>query len=140
MHSLRLARAFTRKEKIVKLEGGYHGSYDYMLYSTYTSPNSYGNTSSPIAIPYSSGIPNCLNNLILTIPFNNFEVLEKVVKDNYQDIAAIITEPMLGNYGCADPITGYMDMIRKLCDNYGILWILDEVKTGFRVAKGGHGE
>lgn len=136
-HALRVARAYTGKEKIIKFEGGYHGSYDYVLFSTYAPPSTYGNPRSPISIPASSGIPAALNDLMITLPFNNLEILEETLKRCGNEVAAIITEPMLGNFGCADPLPGFMDGIRRLCDQYQVLWILDEVKTGFRIAKGG---
>ncbi len=136
-HSLRVARAYTGKDKIIKFEGGYHGSYDYVLFSTYAPPSAYGNRRSPITIPASSGIPAALNDLIITLPFNDLELLEETLKRHGHEVAAIITEPMLGNFGSADPVPGFMEGLRKLCDQYGVLWILDEVKTGFRVAKGG---
>jgi glutamate-1-semialdehyde 2,1-aminomutase len=137
MHSLRIARAYTGREKIIKFEGGYHGSYDYMLFSTYAPPLTYGNRRSPIAIPASSGIPAALSNLVITLPFNDLNLLEDVVRRHGHEVAAIITEPMLGNFGLADPLPGFMDGIRRLCDAHNIVWILDEVKTGFRIAKGG---
>lgn len=136
-HALRVARAYTGKEKIIKFEGGYHGSYDYVLFSTYAPPSAYGNPRSPITIPASSGIPAALSDLMITLPFNDLEALENTLKRCGHEVAAIITEPMLGNFGCADPLPGFMDGIRRLCDEYGVLWILDEVKTGFRIAKGG---
>ena len=136
-HALRVARAYTGKEKIIKFEGGYHGSYDYVLFSTYAPPSTYGNSRSPITVPASSGIPSALGDLIITLPFNNLEILEATLKRCGNEVAAIITEPMLGNFGCADPLPGFMDGVRRLCDEYGIVWILDEVKTGFRIAKGG---
>lgn len=137
MHALRVARAYTGREKVIKFEGCYHGSYDYMLYSTYAPPSSYGNKRSPIKIPASSGIPHALDDLVITLPFNDPESLELALKRYGHEVAALITEPMLGNFGLADPDPGFMDLLRKKCDEYGIVWILDEVKTGFRVAKGG---
>lgn len=137
MHALRVARAYTGKDKVIKFEGGYHGSYDYMLFSTYAPPSAYGNPRSPITIPASSGIPHALSDLIVTLPFNNLEALELALKRDGHSIAALITEPMLGNFGLADPLPGFMDSIRRLCDAYNIVWILDEVKSGFRIAKGG---
>ncbi len=137
MHALRVARAYTGREKIIKFEGGYHGSYDYVLYSTYAPPSTYGNKRSPVKVPASSGIPHALDDLIITLPFNDPEALEVALRRYGNEIAAIITEPMLGNFGLADPLPGFMDLIRKKCDEYGMLWILDEVKTGFRIAKGG---
>lgn len=136
-HSLRVARAYTGRDKIIKFQGGYHGSYDYVLFSTYAPPATYGNRRSPISIPASSGIPAALNDLIITLPFNDLEALELCLQNHGHEVAAILTEPMMGNFGLADPLPGFMDAIRRLCDQYGIVWILDEVKTGFRVAKGG---
>ncbi|MDR2157394.1 MAG: aspartate aminotransferase family protein, partial [Clostridiales Family XIII bacterium] len=136
-HALRVARAYTGKEKIIKFEGGYHGSYDYVLYSTYAPPAAYGNRRSPIAVPASSGLPSALSDLVITLPFNDAEALERTMKRCGHEVAAILTEPMLGNFGSADPQDGFMETIRRLCDQYDTVWILDEVKTGFRIAKGG---
>ncbi len=137
MHALRVARAYTGREKIIKFEGGYHGSHDYLLYSTYADPKSYGNRRDPIPIPASSGIPKSLQDLIITLPFNDREALSRSLESNGGEIAGIVTEPMLGNYGLAEPRNGYLDFLREKCDEYGILLILDEVKTGFRIARGG---
>jgi glutamate-1-semialdehyde 2,1-aminomutase len=136
-HALRVARAYTGKEKIIKFEGGYHGSYDYVLYSTYAPPSAYGNPRDPITVPASSGLPAALTDLMITLPFNDTEALERTMKRCGHEVAAILVEPMLGNFGSADPKPGFMETIRTLCDRYDTLWILDEVKTGFRIAKGG---
>jgi glutamate-1-semialdehyde 2,1-aminomutase len=136
-HALRVARAYTGKEKIIKFEGGYHGSYDYVLFSTYAPPSTYGSAWDPITIPASSGLPSALSDLIITLPYNDAEALTRTMKRCGHDVAAILVEPILGNFGSADPMPGFMETIRRLCDTYGTLWILDEVKTGFRVAAGG---
>lgn len=137
MHAMRVARAYTGREKIIKFEGMYHGFQDYTLYSTYAPSESYGNENSPIPVPSSSGIPKALNELIITLPFNNFDVLDKVLRRNGYDIAAIITEPCLGNCAAIEPLSGFLEFIRDKCTEYGIIFILDEVKTGFRIARGG---
>ncbi len=137
MHALRVARAFTGREKVLKFEGMYHGFQDYTLFSTYAPAEAYGNINNPIPIPASSGIPKSLNDLIITLPFNNFEVLEKVLRRVGYDIAAIITEPCQGNCSAIEPVPGFLEFIRQKCDEYGIVLILDEVKTGFRIARGG---
>jgi len=137
MHAMRVARAYTGREKIIKFEGMYHGFQDYTLFSTYAPSESYGNVNSPIPVPSSSGIPKALNELIITLPFNNFDVLDKVLRRVGYDIAAIITEPCLGNCAAIEPIPGFLDFIRDKCTEYGIVFILDEVKTGFRIARGG---
>jgi glutamate-1-semialdehyde 2,1-aminomutase len=137
MHALRIARAYTGREKVIKFEGMYHGFQDYTLFSTYAPSEAYGNINNPIPIPSSSGIPKSLNDLIITLPFNNFEVLDKVLRRVGHDIAAIIAEPCLGNCAAIEPIPGFLEFIREKCTEYGIVFILDEVKTGFRIARGG---
>lgn len=137
MHALRVARAYTGREKVIKFEGMYHGFQDYTLFSTYAPAEAYGNINNPIPIPASSGIPKTLNDLIITLPFNNIEVLDKVLRRVGLDIAAIITEPCLGNCAAIEPNPGFLEFIRQKCDEYGIVFILDEVKTGFRIARGG---
>jgi glutamate-1-semialdehyde 2,1-aminomutase len=137
MHAIRVARAYSGREKIIKFEGMYHGFHDHTLFSTYSPIEAYGNLYSPIPAPSSSGIPRVMNGLIYTIPFNNFEVFEKTVKHVGHDVAAIIAEPCMGNCAAILPEPGFLDLIRERCDQYGIVFILDEVKTGFRIAKGG---
>lgn len=137
MHAVRLARAFTGKEKIIKFEGGYHGTHDYVLFSTYAPPEAYGHPNNPIAVPASSGIPAALRNLIITMPFNRPDLLERVLRQNSHEVAALITEPMLGNFGAIEPLPGFLDFIQDACAEHEVLLILDEVKTGFRLARGG---
>jgi glutamate-1-semialdehyde 2,1-aminomutase len=138
MHALRIARSHTGREKIIKFEGQYHGMYDYMLFSTASSPvEAMGHRRSPIPSPTSSGIPKAIHGLVISLPFNDFELLERVVRQTWGDVAAIIVEPILGNLGGIMPQPGWLEHIRKLCDEYGIVMIMDEVKTGFRIASGG---
>jgi glutamate-1-semialdehyde 2,1-aminomutase len=137
MHALRVARAYTGREKIIKFEGMYHGFQDYTLWSTYAPVEAYGNPRNPIPVPSSSGIPRYLNELVITLPFNDPELLEKTLKSVGEQAAAIIAEPCMGNCGAILPQEGFLDLIRKKCDEYGIVFILDEVKTGFRIANGG---
>lgn len=141
MHSLRFARSHTGREKIVKFEGQYHGMYDYMLFSTASTPAAaMGHRRSPVPVPTTSGIPKAIHDLVITLPFNDFETLERVVKQHWGDIAAIVVEPMLGNMGGLMPQPGWLEHIRALCDEYGVVMIMDEVKTGFRIAPGGAAE
>jgi glutamate-1-semialdehyde 2,1-aminomutase len=137
MHALRVARAYTGREKIIKFEGMYHGFQDYTLFSTYAPPESYGNIHGPIPIPSSSGIPRSLNDLIITLPFNVPDVLEQTLRSVGFQVAAIIVEPCMGNCGAILPKPGFLQFIRQKCTEYGIVFILDEVKTGFRIANGG---
>jgi glutamate-1-semialdehyde 2,1-aminomutase len=138
MHALRIARSHTGREKIVKFEGQYHGMYDYMLFSTASSPiSAMGHRRSPVPAPTTSGIPKAIRDLVIPLPYNDFETLERTVKQTWGDVAAIIVEPIMGNMGGIMPQPGWLEHIRKLCDEYGIVMIMDEVKTGFRIAPGG---
>jgi glutamate-1-semialdehyde 2,1-aminomutase len=138
MHALRIARAHTGREKFIKFEGQYHGMVDYFMFSTASSNRGgLGSLRSPIALANTSGIPKAINQYVLSVAFNDFERLENTVKDNWGDLAAIIVEPMLGNSASIMPQPGFLEKIRELCDQYGIVMIFDEVKTGFRIAKGG---
>lgn len=137
MHAVRVARAYTGRDVLLKFEGNYHGFQDYTLWSTYAPAEAYGNRLSPIPVPASSGIPRHLRDLIITLPFNDFEALERTLRSYGEQIAAIITEPCQGNCGAIEPQAGFLEFIRQQCNRYGIVFILDEVKTGFRIANGG---
>jgi glutamate-1-semialdehyde 2,1-aminomutase len=138
MHALRIARAYTGREKVLKFEGQYHGMYDYVLWSTASaSPTALGSRRDPIKYQQSSGIPAAIRDLILTQPYNDFELLEATLKREGHQIAAIIVEPILGNAAGIGPKPGWLEFLRQKCDEYGIVLIFDEVKTGFRVAPGG---
>jgi glutamate-1-semialdehyde 2,1-aminomutase len=138
MHALRIARGYTGREKILKFEGQYHGMYDYVLWSTASAnPAALGSRYDPIKYQQSSGIPAAIRDLILTLPYNDFELLERALKREGHHVAAIIVEPILGNSFSIGPREGWLEFLRQKCDEYGIVLIFDEVKTGFRVAPGG---
>ena len=137
MHAIRVARAYTSRECIIKFEGMYHGFQDYTLWSTYAPVEAYGNPRNPIPVPSSSGIPRLLNQMIVTLPFNAPDILENTLRAVGETVAAIIVEPCMGNCGAILPQNNFLQFIRKQCDKYGIVMILDEVKTGFRIANGG---
>lgn len=137
MHAIRVARAFTGREMILKFEGNYHGFHDHTLWSTYAPAEAYGNYRSPIPVPSSSGIPRPLGNLVITLPFNDKEGFERMMFSYGSLIAAVITEPCQGNCGAILPEPGFLELIQQKCVEYGALFILDEVKTGFRIANGG---
>jgi glutamate-1-semialdehyde 2,1-aminomutase len=138
MHALRIARAYTGREKFISFEGHYHGMVDYFMFSTASaSRGALGSRRSPIAVRASSGIPLDIRKYMISLPFNDFELLEAAVKARWFDIAAIVFEPMMGNCAGIMPKPGYLEKIRELCDQYGIAMIMDEVKTGFRIANGG---
>jgi len=137
MHAIRVARAYTGRELILKFEGNYHGFHDHTLWSTYAPVDAYGNRRSPIPVPASSGIPKTMRDFIITLPFNDSEGLERVMRSYGEQIAAVITEPCQGNCAAINPQDGFLELIRKKTEEYGCVFILDEVKTGFRIANGG---
>ncbi|RME84366.1 MAG: aspartate aminotransferase family protein [Caldilineae bacterium] len=139
MHALRLARACTGRERFIKFEGAYHGMYDYALYSTASSNQLklLGTTRHPRPAPVSAGIPRRIDEYVISLPFNDFERLEETITAHWGDIAAVLFEPIMGNAASIMPRPGFLEKIRELCDRYGIVMIMDEVKTGFRVARGG---
>ncbi len=137
MHAIRVARAYTGRDIILKFEGNYHGMHDHALWSTYAPVEAYGNRRSPIPVPASSGIPMSMRELVITLPFNDFEGFERVMRSHGEQIAAVITEPCQDNCGAIEPQPGFLELIRKKTEEYGIVFILDEVKTGFRIANGG---
>lgn len=132
MGAIRVAKAFTKKDKIIKFEGHYHGWHDAVAFSTkpgYQSPRG--------AIPASLGISKGMSQYTLVCEWNEPEKIEHTVKENYKDVAAIITEPVMGNCSAIPPANGYLKYLKELCEQYDIILIFDEVKTGFRLGKGG---
>jgi glutamate-1-semialdehyde 2,1-aminomutase len=141
MHAIRLARAHTGREIIVKFEGTYHGAHDYVLFSTAgASVESLGSRRSPIPLQESSGVPEAIRSLVRVVPFNDLEAMERLFRNEGHRIAAMIVEPMLGNFGGVMPEDGFLDGLRRICDEYGSVLIFDEVKTGFRMGLGGAAE
>ena len=137
MHALRLARAYTRRQKFIMFEGQYHGLHDHVMFASLIGGDWDSNRYSPVVTPFSSGVPDVLRNLVIMLPFNDLEILRDVVDQTWHDVAAILVEPILGNCGGIMPEPGWLELIRAVCDEYGIVMIMDEVKTGFRLAKGG---
>jgi len=138
MHAIRLARGHTGRDLVVKFEGQYHGVHDYVMFSTASaSPADLGTRAAPVAFPSSTGIPDSIRTYIRTLPFNDLESVQRVFADEGARIAAVIVEPILGNAFGMMPADGFLQGIRRLCDEHGVVLIFDEVKTGFRVATGG---
>ena len=134
MHAIRIARGYTGKDKIIKFEGGYHGAYDYCLVSIHKYD---GEEGTPLKAPESGGIPeDSLKNTIV-LPWNNLDVLEKTIKQKADEIAAVITEPIMMNTGTVPPESGYLEGIREITQENNIVFIMDEIISGFRVALGG---
>ncbi len=138
MHALRLARAYTGREKVVMFEGQYHGMHDQVMFTPMVRNDWMTSCRrSPVASPVCSGIPQALHELLVMLPYNDPETLQRTMRQKGHDVAAIIVEPVLGNCGGITPRSGWLETIRAVCDEYGIVLIMDEVKTGFRLARGG---
>lgn len=130
MTAIRLARGFTKRDKIIKFVGCYHGHSDSLLVKAGSGALTHG-------VPSSPGVPDSVVKHTLTADFNDLEQVEALFKQHKEDIAAVIVEPIAGNMGFILPQPGFLSGLRSLCDRYQSLLIFDEVMTGFRVALGG---
>jgi len=127
MSAIRVARAATKRDLIIKFEGCYHGHADSFLVKA-------GSGALTLGVPNSPGVPAAIADMTLTLPYNDLDAVAECLAASGKDIAAIIVEPVAGNMNCIPPLAGYLEGLRALCDQYGCLLILDEVMTGFRVA------
>ncbi len=130
MSALRLARGYTGRNKFIKFEGCYHGHADAFLVKA-------GSGMATLNIQTVPGITAGVSNDTLTCAYNNLEAVQQLAKEYKGEIAAIIIEPVVGNMGCIIPAPGFLEGIRKICDEESIVFIFDEVMTGFRLAAGG---
>jgi glutamate-1-semialdehyde 2,1-aminomutase len=130
MHAIRAARGYTNRKKIVKFEGCFHGSHDSVLVKAGSGATTFGT-------PNSLGIPEEITQNTIVVPYNNIEALEAILKQQGNDVAAVIVEPVLANVGLILPTNDYLSYLRKLTSDYGTVLIFDEIITGFRLALGG---
>jgi len=130
MSAIRLARGATGRDKLIKFEGCYHGHSDSLLVKA-------GSGALTLGVPTSPGVPAGLAKLTLTLEYNNLQQVAEVMAAEGEEIACIIVEPVAGNMNCVPPVAGFLEGLRKLCDEYGTVLIFDEVMTGFRVSLGG---
>jgi len=137
IHALRLARAVTGREKIIKFEGHFHGYSDDLYFSSAPPLDQAGNADAPTAYPQSGGIPALNAQRIIVIPFNDVEALQSVFEKHGEQAAVLIMEAVNYDSGCIIPAPGFVQRCRELCDQYGVLLFFDEVLTAFRMAPGG---
>ena len=130
MSALRVARGFTGRDVTIKFEGCYHGHVDSLLVKA-------GSGVATLGLPDSPGVPKGFSDTTIALPFNNVEIMEATFRQRGDQIAAVITEPVVGNMGCVPPAAGYLQAVRDLCTKHGALFIFDEVMTGFRLGPGG---
>jgi len=130
MSALRLARGYTKRDRIVKFEGSYHGHADFLLIKA-------GSGALTLGVPTSPGVPASTAENTITAPYNDLDTLRKIFSQEGENIAAVIVEPVAGNMGVVPPLPGFLEGLREITREYGSLLIFDEVMTGFRVAYGG---
>ena len=130
MSAIRLARGHTGRDKIVKFEGCYHGHSDSLLVKA-------GSGALTLGVPTSPGVPADFAKYTLTLEYNNIDQVRETLSEVGDEVACIIVEPVAGNMNCIPPVDGFLQGLREVCDEHGIILIFDEVMTGFRVALGG---
>ena len=140
MHSVRLARAATGRDKIVKFEGAYHGLHDSALVSVKPKAEEFGDIHSPVSVPGGLGVPKAAIDSVVIATFNDLDSVEQRFRQFTGQIAAIILEPILMNVGLCLPQPGFLEGLREICDRNGALLIFDEVKTGAKLGWGGASE
>jgi glutamate-1-semialdehyde 2,1-aminomutase len=130
MSALRLARGYTKRDKIMKFEGCYHGHADSLLIKA-------GSGVATLGLPDSPGVPSTTAVNTITVPYNDLDSVKLAFERYGQELAAVIVEPVAGNMGVVPPLPGFLEGLREITERYGTLLIFDEVMTGFRVARGG---
>lgn len=135
-YALRLARTYTSRKKVIRFEGMYHGFSDAIYWSKHPSDSALID-GMPVPEVQGPGLPEGIRDSLIILPWNNIELLQKTIEVNYKDIAAVITEPIMCNTGCILPKDGYLQSMRELTEKYGIVLIMDEVITGFRISLAG---
>ena len=136
LDAVRLARAFTGKEGLLKIEGSYHGHHDSVMVSVHPDPSKIGPRAHPVSVPQSAGIPQALLDLTVVVPFNDPDALDAALTAN-RDIGTMIIEPIMMNIGVVPPNDGYLEAVREITRKHGVVLIFDEVKTGATIAAGG---
>jgi glutamate-1-semialdehyde 2,1-aminomutase len=137
LYAVRLSRAFTGRNKIIRFEGMYHGFSDGVYWSKHPGLNVAGSEQAPVPVPQGPGLPQGIDSSLIILPWNDTELLREVIERQGHEIAAVLTEPMMCNTGCILPKPGYLEAMRELTAKHNIVLIFDEVITGFRLALGG---
>ena len=137
MGAVRTARGFTKRERIVLVEGSFHGLYDELMWKSDIENWQTSDSHAPAVIPFGAGIPAKARDLVDIIGLNDFDALENLFKQRSDQLACVLLEPIIGNAGSISASQAWLQRLRDLCDQNGTLLLIDEVKSGFRVAKGG---
>jgi glutamate-1-semialdehyde 2,1-aminomutase len=137
MAAIRIARAFTKRPKILKFEGHFHGMHDYLWYNCSAGVGETRRDGTMTPLPDSDGIPEVLEHLILVAPFNDIDAFERVIQSHGDELAAVIMEPISYNLGCIPSDPQFLKEVRRICSERGVILIFDEVLSGFRMCRGG---
>jgi glutamate-1-semialdehyde 2,1-aminomutase len=137
MDAIRVARAATGRDVVCKIEGSYHGHHDSVMFSIVPNADLMGGRDRPASAPVSKGMVKDAGKYIQVVPFNDADQLERVFQERGQELACLIMEPAMMNIGIVVPQPGYLERVRELCTRYGVVFIFDEIKTGFTIAAGG---
>jgi glutamate-1-semialdehyde 2,1-aminomutase len=137
LDAVRIARGFTGRERLIKIEASYHGHHDALMVSVEPPPDQMGTVDAPASVPQSEGIPAAIVELTTVVPFNDPAALEKAFGRHRDQVAAVIVEPAMMNVGIVLPDAGYLATIKEIAHRHGALLIFDEVKTGVTIAPGG---
>jgi glutamate-1-semialdehyde 2,1-aminomutase len=137
MDAIRVSRAATGRDDILKIEGSYHGHHDAVMFSVVPNADAMGGRDAPVSAPMSRGIPEDTARHTLVVPFNDADALARMLDDRGDTIACLIMEPIMMNVGIVLPQPGYLEAVRDLCTKHGVVLIFDEVKSGATVAPGG---
>ena len=137
LDAVRIARGFTGRERLIKIEASYHGHHDALMVSVEPPPDLMGKPDAPASVPQSEGIPAAIVELTTVVPFNDLPALEKAFAHHRDEVAAVIVEPVMMNVGIVLPDAGYLAAIKEMAHRHGALLIFDEVKTGATISPGG---
>ena len=137
LDAVRIARGFTGRERLIKIEASYHGHHDALMVSVEPPPDLMGPADAPASVPQSEGIPTAIVELATVVPFNDLPALEKAFANHRDEVAAVIVEPVMMNVGIVLPDASYLAAIKEVAHRNGALLIFDEVKTGATIASGG---
>ena len=133
MHCIRLARAFTGRAKLLKFEGNFHGYHDQVMFSIGTPADRLGHETAPSKHPGSTGLTPGLDDLLVLVPFNRPDLLQRAVSEHAHELAAVVCEPIYYNAGCILPTEEFISTLRRVTRDHGVLLIFDEVLSAFRM-------
>ena len=137
MDAIHIARGATGRDMILKIEGSYHGHHDAVMVSVYPELEELGDREDPVSVPYGAGYPRAITELTRSVPFNDSQALASVLKRFDGKVAALIMEPAMMNINIVPPVPGYLEDVRRLTAEHGVVLIFDEVKTGATISSGG---